>query len=188
MKNTIIGLFLFLSFSLFASDNLTKVEDFTLLDYNGKEYTLSSFAESKAVVLIFVSTRCPVSNAYNERMAGLYKNYSEKEVTFLGINSNKAEDVTEIKEHADENGLKFGILKDVENVIADKLSAKFTPEVFVIDRSREILYHGRIDDSRKEEDVERKDLEIALEEILAGKSVSNPETKAFGCSIKRVEK
>lgn len=169
-----------------AVADMKKIEGFTLKDYDGKDHALADYKDSKAIVLIFVSTQCPVSNAYNERMAAIYDAYKDTGVTFLGINSNKAEDVTEIKEHSAENKLAFPILKDVNNVIADKLSASFTPEVYVVNGDMDLLYHGRIDDSRRESEVKTKDLAAALDEILAGKKVTVSTTKAFGCTIKRV--
>jgi peroxiredoxin len=162
-----------------------KVENFKLKDYNGKEYQLTDFKKSKATVIMFIATQCPVSNGYNTRMAQLYTDYKDKGVTFLGINSNMQESVDEIKDHAKSNKLDFIILKDQNNVIADKFDASFTPEIYVLNGNSEILYHGRIDDSRRESDVKTKDLRAALDEILSGKKVSAPETKAFGCSIKR---
>ena len=163
-----------------------KIENFTLPDYNGKEHSLSDYKDSKAIVIIFVATECPVSNAYNSRMEDLYNEYSSKDIAFLGINSNKAESVEMIKEHAEENDLTFTILKDANNLVADEFDASFTPEVYVLNRNFEIQYHGRIDNSKNEDDVTTKDLENALNEILAGKEVTTKATKAFGCSIKRV--
>ena len=163
-----------------------KIENFTLPDYDGKEHSLSDYKDSKAIVIIFVATECPVSNAYNSRMEELFKEYSSKGISFLGINSNKAESVVDMKEHAEENGLTFTILKDKNNVIADEFDASVTPEVYVLNGDYEILYHGRIDNSKKESDVETQDLKNALNEILAGKDVTNKATKAFGCSIKKV--
>lgn len=179
-------LFLIILMSEVTSLASDKVENFKLKDYNGKEYQLSDFQNSKAIVIIFVATQCPVSNAYNSRMEKLYQEYKDKGVAFIGINSNKQESVEEIKEHAKKNNLNFVILKDVNNVIADKFKASVTPEVFVLNSDFEILYHGRIDDSRKEGEVKSEDLKNALNEILAGKKVSKTETKAFGCTIKRV--
>ncbi len=163
------------------------VENFTLKDYNGKEYSLFDFKDSKAIVIMFIATQCPVSNAYNQRMATLNKDYAGKAISFIGINSNKQEDAAEVKEHAEENGLDFIILKDPNNLIADIFEAKYTPEIFVLNSDLNIQYHGRIDDSRKESEVESKDLRVALDEILEGKEVSKSETKAFGCTIKRVD-
>jgi len=159
---------------------------FTLTDYAGNQHSLSDYTESKAIVIMFIATQCPVSNAYNSRMEKIYKDYKGKDVTFLGINSNKSEDVTEIKEHAKDNGLTFPILKDEKNIIADEFEASYTPEIYVLNNEFELLYHGRIDNSRRESEVNSTDLRNALDEILEGKKVSNPETKAFGCTIKRI--
>ena len=163
-----------------------KFEDFTLTDYEGNKHSLSDYTESKAIVIMFIATKCPVSNDYNSRMEKVYNDYNDKEVTFLGINSNKAEDVSEIGNHAKNNGLAFTILKDEKNIIADKFEASFTPEIYVLSNDFELLYHGRIDDSRRESEVSATDLRNALDEILSGKSVSKPETKAYACTIKRI--
>ena len=163
-----------------------KVSDFTLFDYEGNQHSLSDYTDSTAIVIIFIATQCPVSNAYNSRMESIFNEYSEKGIAFIGINSNKQEDVKEIAEHAEENNLTFTILKDEKNVIADKFAASFTPEVYILNKDFIFLYHGRIDDSRRESDVTTTDLKDALDEILAGQAVSNPETKAFGCTIKRI--
>lgn len=168
------------------NSTLETVDDFTLTDYNGKEHALSDYKDSKAIVILFVATECPISNAYNSRMESIFKEYSEKGIAFIGINSNKAESVDRMKEHAEENGLNFTILKDEKNIIADKFEASVTPEAYVLNSNFDILYHGRIDNSRNESEVISKDLENALEEILAGKEVSKKETKAFGCTIKRI--
>ena len=182
-----ITFILFLSVLACANNPPTdKIQNFTLPDYNGKMYSLSDYKNSQATVIIFVATECPVSNAYNSRMEDLFNEYSKQGISFLGINSNKAESVEMIKEHAVENGLTFTILKDKDNVIADVFEASFTPEVYILNGEYEILYHGRIDNSKNEADVITQDLKNALDEILAGKEVTNKATKAFGCSIKRV--
>jgi peroxiredoxin len=166
-----------------------KADNFTLNDYNGTSVSLSDYKNSKAIVLMFVATECPVSNAYNERYAKLYDDYKGKNVAVIGINSNKEEPANDVKEHAKENNLSFPILKDINNVIADKFDAQRTPEVYVLHPTTlEVLYHGRIDDSQRIANITSHDLRAALDEILAGKAVSTKETKAFGCSIKRVQK
>lgn len=169
----------------FASDPV-KIDNFKLKDYDGKEHSLSDFKDSKAIVIMFVATECPVSNAYNSRMEKIYKEYKDKGITFLGINSNKAESVSDIKSHANKNNLTFPILKDEKNIIADKFKASFTPEIYVLNSSFEVIYHGRIDDSQRENEIKSQDLKQALDEILSGKKVSQPKTKAFGCTIKRI--
>ena len=163
-----------------------KFENFTLTDYEGNNHSLSDYTESKVIVIMFIATKCPVSNDYNSRMEEIFNEYKDKEVSFLGINSNKSEDVSEIENHAKDNGLTFTILKDDKNIIADKFEASYTPEIYMLSNNFELLYHGRIDNSRRESVVSSSDLKNALDEILAGKEVSNPETKAFGCTIKRI--
>lgn len=187
LKTVLIIPVIFIGFGFINGlGDVESVKDFTLKDYLGNEHTLSDYKDSKAIVIIFVATRCPVSNAYNSRMEKLFEDYKDKDVAFLGINSNKTENVAEIKEHAEENNLNFTILKDEGNIIADMFEASHTPEAYVLNKNLSILYHGRIDDSQRESEITSKDLRKALDEILAGKEVSNPRTKAFGCSIKRI--
>ena len=164
-----------------------KISEFTLSDIYKKEHSLSDYKDSKAILILFIATQCPVSNAYNTRMVELYNQYHDKNIAILGINSNKQESLDECREHAEKHGFKFPVLKDEKNVIADMFEASVTPEAYVLNpESYEILYHGRIDDSRNEDNVESKDLAKALDEILAGKNVTVTKTKAFGCTIKRI--
>ena len=86
------------------------------------------------------------------------------------------------------NGLSFPILKDVDNIVADRYQASVTPEVYILGKDGKLLYHGRIDDSRREDQVTSSDLSNALNEILSDKEVTAQKTKAFGCTIKRVKK
>ena len=187
LKTILIILVIFIGLGfIYGLGNVESVKDFTLKDYLGNEHSLSDYKDSKAIVIIFVATRCPVSNAYNTRMEKLFEDYKDKDVALLGINSNKSESVAEIKEHAKEKNLNFTILKDEGNVIADMFEASHTPEAYILNKDLSILYHGRIDNSQRESEITSKDLRKALNEILAGKEVSNPQTKAFGCSIKRI--
>lgn len=185
MKQLFTALFFFIG--LVFAGTPEKIENFSLNNVSGTKVELSDFKDSKAIVLMFISTQCPVSNAYNERMVELYNDYKAKNVAVIGINSNKAESPENIKEHAEEHQFGFPILKDVNNIIADKLEAQFTPEIFVVNPATyEVLYHGRIDDSQRIAKVQSKDLRAALDEIVSGKPVTKKETKAFGCTIKRI--
>ncbi len=163
--------------------------DFTLpAAAGGKSVALKDLlSRSKAVAVIFVATKCPVSNAYNGRMAELANEYAAKGVAVVGINSNKTEPAAEVAAHAKEHGFSFPVVKDEGNKVADAYGASHTPEVFVISPKGDLLYHGRIDESQDDpKNVRSPDLRNALEAILAGRPVPAPETKAFGCSIKRV--
>jgi len=163
-----------------------KIADFELKDFTGKPRSLAGDMGSKGVVLIFVSTRCPVSNAYNERMVELAGKYQAKGFAFLGINANKAETPEEMADHAGKHDWNFPVLKDPGNKIADRFGASVTPEVFLVDSQGVLRYHGRIDDSQDPAGIEHRDLEAALDAILGGEKVPRTEAKAFGCSIKRV--
>jgi len=166
-----------------------KVEDFKLKDYNGKDHALSDYKDRKAVVLMFIATRCPVSNAYNERMAELDADYRGKGVQFIGINSNKQEPAEEVAKHAKEHGFKFPVLKDPDNVIADRFGAQVTPEIYVLDSEGVLRYHGYIDDDQhQKKEKPSQDLRAALDALLSGEPVHVERTKAFGCTIKRVTK
>ncbi len=163
--------------------------DFTLPSASdGKAVALKDLlAKSKAVAVVFVATKCPVSNAYNTRMTALGKEYAAKGIPLVGINSNKTEPAAEVKAHAEKHGFTFAVLKDEGNRIADAYGATKTPEVFAIDPKGNLIYHGRIDENQDDpQNVKSPDLRNALEAILSGRPVPTAETKAFGCTIKRV--
>jgi peroxiredoxin len=164
----------------------TMIEDFKLPDADGKEHALSSLKGKNGTVLIFIATKCPVSNGYNERMEKLAQEYSAKGVNVIGINSNSTEPAAEVKSHASEKHLTFTILKDDGNKIADRLGATRTPEAYLLDASGKLVYHGRIDNSQKIEAITSNDLREALDAMIAGKPIQKTTGAAFGCSIKRV--
>ena len=168
-----------------APASATKIAAFSLPDAAGKSVEVGNWDKSKATVILFVATQCPVSNAYNERMEKLAKDYSAKGVRFVGVNSNKQESSEEIASHSKEHGFTFPVLKDKGNVIADKLGAKVTPEIYVVNAKGELAYHGQIDNSQNESKVKERPAAAALDAILAGKSVKQSDVAAFGCSIKR---
>jgi peroxiredoxin len=160
--------------------------DFRLTTIDGKAFSLSSEAKGhKAVVLMFISTQCPYSNAYNGQMKDLASAYASRGVLFVGINSNKTEDSAAVGAHAKTNGHTFPIMKDSDNKVADLYDARRTPEVYVIDPGGKLRYHGRITEDH-ENPASSPDLKNALDSYLAGKPIARTETKAFGCTIKRV--
>jgi peroxiredoxin len=161
------------------------IDDFKLPDANGKEHSLNSLKGKNGTVFIFVATRCPVSNAYNERMEALAQDYKAKGISVVGINSNVTEPASEVKTHAADKRLTFTILKDEGNKIADRFGAAKTPEAYVLDANNKLVYHGRIDNAQNPANITANDLRDALDEVLAGKQVSKTGGLAFGCSIKR---
>lgn len=190
LKKPIIKLFLIMilvsSANVFAVGLGDKVHDFKLKDPDGKEYKLSdALSKSNYIVVMFWSVQCPFVQAYTDRINTLANEYSSKGITFWAVNANSTESMNEVKAHAREKGYPFPVLKDANNVVADMLGATRTPEVFLIDKDREIVYHGRIDDNREEDKVTTSDLRHALDDVLAGNDVTIKSTKSFGCSIKR---
>jgi peroxiredoxin len=160
--------------------------DFQLTTIDGKPFGLSSAAKDhKAVVLMWISTQCPYSNAYNAQMKDLANAFASKGVLFVGINSNKTEDAAAMAAHAKANGHTFPIVRDPNNKVADLYDARRTPEVYVIDPEGKLRYHGRITENH-EDPASSPGLKNALDSFLAGKPIARTETKAFGCTIKRV--
>ncbi len=163
----------------------SKVGDFSLQTVKGEPVQFSAL-KGPVTVVMFIATQCPVSNAYNQRMAALHNEYASRGVKFVAINSNRQENAAEVAEHARQH-FPFPVYKDERNVVADRFAASVTPETFVIDKTGTIVYHGSIDDSQELSRVKEKRLNGALDAVLAGKPVQTPQTKAFGCTIKRVK-
>ncbi|MDZ4711196.1 MAG: redoxin domain-containing protein [bacterium] len=162
-----------------------KVSDFTINNYDGSAYTLSN-SGANATVIIFLSTECPFVQPYTQRLINLTDEFGSKGVAIWGINSNNTEPTESVMSHATDKKYNFPVLKDNNNVVADLFGAARTPEVFVIDnKTMTLVYHGRIDDDKDATKVTSNDLQTALNEFVGGKEISNKETKAFGCTIKR---
>ncbi len=175
------------------NDNIAKIDErvkeWTLKDIEEKAQSLEKLAkDKKAVVLIFLATECPPMDDYVDRIVKLFKDYKEKNVQFVGIHSNKHEKIEDIKKYREKHKLKFPILKDPENVIADYFQARRTPEVFVIDSDLKLRYKGAIDDNRKT--PKKHYLTNILKLLLDGKVIPDKQkkTRAIGCTIKRVRK
>lgn len=174
-----------------ASSPLGKqIGEFTLRDYRGKEHSLAELSQSKLIVVAYLGCDCPLAKLYGPRLAELAKEFEPQGVAFLGINANQQDSNTEVAAYARIHGLEFPLLKDTGNQVADQMGAVRTPEVFVLDAERVVRYWGRIDDQYligvQRGQPMRRDLAIAVTELLAGEPVSVPETAAIGCHIGRV--
>ncbi len=173
-----------------------QISDFTLRDYRGHEHSLSDYQDSEVVVVVFLGTDCPLVKLYGSRLNEIAEEYASRNVTFLGINSNRQDTPTKVGAYARRHGVDFPILVDAGNVIADEFEAIRTPEVFILDAGRVVRYWGRIDDQYSfatgvgygRPNVTRHDLVEAVDELLAGSEVSVPVTVAKGCHIGRVPK
>ena len=167
-----------------------KAPDFNLKGVDGKLYTLDSFKDYKMLVVIISCNHCPYVVAYEDRMIEIQRDYLEKGVRFVAINPNN--EITHPEDsfanmivRAKKKGFNFPYLRDESQDIPKILGARYTPEVYLFDQDRRLRYHGRIDDNyQNPRAVQRHDLRDALDSILSGKQVQNPETTAIGCTIK----
>jgi peroxiredoxin len=166
------------------------IPQFDLKGIDGKNYSPDTYSDKNALVIIFSCNHCPYVQAYEDRIISIQKDYEERGVTVLAINSN---DDTQYEEDSFQNmikrsiekGFNFPYLRDEDQVIAKKFDASHTPEIFVFDNKRRLVYHGKIDDNWKDpEKVNSKYLRSALDEMLSGKEISVPETYSIGCTIK----
>ncbi|MFQ5980157.1 MAG: thioredoxin family protein [Candidatus Heimdallarchaeota archaeon] len=164
--------------------------NFSLPGVDGSEYSLESFANKKILVIIFSCNHCPYVRAYEDRMVALQRDYVTKGVALVAINSNETKNYpTDSFEHmverAEEKGFNFPYLRDETQAIADAYGAERTPHLFVFDESRALRYIGAIDDNWKEPKKARIHyLRDALDALLEGRAIAEPETYAIGCTIK----
>jgi hypothetical protein len=142
---------------------------------------------TKATVLLFVTTDCPISNRYAPEVARLFESFAPKGVSFWLIYPNPAESPQAIRDHLVSFGYPMRALRDPAHALAKLVHATVTPEAVVVAGER-VVYRGRIDDRYVELGVQRpaptrRDLEDALTAVLAGKAVPLPTTPAVGCVI-----
>lgn len=162
------------------------IDSFTLTDTTGKAQSLDSLKGKNGAVVVFLSAQCPVVRGYHERINQIAADYQAKGINFIGVNSNVSESLDWVKSNIVEYGYKFPVLIDKGNVLADKLGATVTPEVYYLDAKNVLLYHGAIDNDRSGRNVSESYLRTAFDASLSGKKVERPTANAFGCSIKRV--
>ena len=169
----------------------TRIGDFTLRQAaSGTKWSLIENArDARAVVVVFLGTECPVSNAYVPILAALHRLYSPKGVVFVGINSNQQDDAAAVAKHAKEYALPFPVLKDGGATVADRLRAERVPEAFVLDGNRTVRYRGRIDDQFgkgiKRPKAGHNELRDAIDAVLSAKTVAHAVTEVAGCPISR---
>ncbi len=167
----------------------TKISPFRLKDTTGKAWSLDDRKDAKAIVVVFLGTQCPINNAYVPRLAELQTAYAGKGVEFVAINANQHDSPDAIAEHVAQFRIPFPVLRDEKHLAADRFGAERTPEAFVLDAQCTVRYRGRIDDQFgigfQRRQPTRRDLAEALDEVLAGKAVSQPKTVVAGCIIGR---
>jgi peroxiredoxin len=168
----------------------TVISDFHLPDHLGKEHTLSEFADHDLVVVAFLGTQCPLAKLYAGRLQSIADSYAQKGVAVVAVMSNAQDSLAKIAAFVREHKLSYPVLKDRRNEVADLFAADRTPQVYLLDRQRAVRYQGRVDDQYlvgiARDKSTREDLRSAIDELLAGKSVSVPKTDLLGCIIGRV--
>jgi peroxiredoxin len=161
------------------------IDNLQLPDASGTSRTLRSYS-GKVVVFVFWSYKCPVALAYNDRIEALRKKYAGRGVEVFGVSSGANESPSEIRANLDNLNITMPVLLDSEGKLAEQLGATHTPGVFILDRSGVLRYRGALDNNKKVGDNERQAYaEDAIDAVLGGRAVAVPETRPFGCTIRR---
>jgi len=166
-----------------------KIESFTLQDHRGAKHSLGAAGKQRATVIVMLGAECPLVKLYGPRLAELAGQHASQKVAFIGIDSNRQDSLTDIATYVRDSGIKFPVLKDPGNVVADQLGAVRTPEVFLLDENNVVRYWGRIDDRYgvgfAREKPTQQYLEQAINQLLAGKPIEKDRVDSVGCFIGR---
>jgi peroxiredoxin len=165
------------------------VPDFALPDCQGTVRKMSDWRDRELIVVVFLGVDCPLARLYAGRLEELASTFGPRGVAFVGIDSNRHDSIEAIERFGRDHRVSFPLLKDADATAADCFGATRTPEVFVLDRERVVRYRGRIDDQYSVEgrrgEPTRRDLAVAVEELLAGRRVEKSATPTSGCLIDR---
>lgn len=169
----------------------TLAPDFRLPDTNGKLVGLTDFADASALLVMFICNHCPYVKHIRAGIAKLARDYQKRDLAVVAINANDAASYPEdspakMREEARANGYTFPYLYDESQAVAKAYGAACTPDFFLFDRSRRLVYRGQFDDSRPGNGVPvtGNDLRAALDAVLAGLPVSTKQKPSVGCNIK----
>jgi peroxiredoxin len=170
----------------------TTAPDFTLPDVvSGETKALTDLANSKALLVMFICRHCPFVKHVEQELARLGRDYANKDVAIVAISANDAaehpDDAPEsLKEMAEQLGFGFPFLYDENQSVAKAYSAACTPDFFLFDQSRRLVYRGQLDDSRPESGipVTGKDLRAAIDAVLNDQVVNSDQRASIGCNIK----
>jgi peroxiredoxin len=167
----------------------TDAPSFDLPGVDGSNHRLDDYADAAVLILIQSCNHCPYVQAWERRMKAIQADYAERGVRLVAISSNDAQRYPDdsfeaMQRRAREQEFNFDYLYDESQDIARALGSERTPEVFVFDRDRRLVYHGAIDDSRDEDAVQRNYLREAIEAALRGIDPPEAETPPVGCSVK----
>ena len=169
----------------------TTAPDFKLPDTNGKTVSLAEFQDKPALLVLFICNHCPYVKHIRAGLAQLARDYLPRGAAIVGINSNDVENYPEdsparMKEEVKAAGYLFPYLYDESQAVAKAYRAACTPDIYLFDKNRKLVYRGQLDDSRPGNGipVTGKDLRAALDAALAGKPISPNQKASMGCNIK----
>ncbi|HUA38444.1 MAG TPA: thioredoxin family protein [Candidatus Sulfopaludibacter sp.] len=169
----------------------TTAPDFKLPDTNGKTIALADFKGKTALLVLFICNHCPYVKHIRTGLAQLARDYLPRGVALVGINSNDVANYPEdspanMKEEVKSAGYTFPYLYDESQAVAKAYRAACTPDIYLFDKNRGLVYRGQFDDSRPGNGVPvtGKDLRAALDAVLAGKPVLPNQKASMGCNIK----
>lgn len=155
---------------------------------DGKTHSLADLKDKPVVVVVFTCNSCPYAVDYEDRLIAFAKKYAgpKDRVALVAINANLIPDDSpeKMKQRAEEKGFNFPYLFDEKQEVARGFGATFTPEFFVLDAERKIVYMGAMDDNSDPEKVEHHYLEEAVQAVLRGQKPATAETPAVGCLIR----
>jgi peroxiredoxin len=167
-----------------------KAPDFTLQNYDAKEYKLSDY-KGKIVVLEWFNYECPFVKYHYEKastMKDLAAKYKDKNVVWLAINSTSHLEAAKNKEFAEKHAVLYPILDDSSGKVGHEYNATNTPNLFIIDAEGNIVYSGAIDNAPLGKAPEGAAyvnyVDKALDELTTGKPVTTAQTKPYGCTVK----
>ena len=166
--------------------------DFHLKDVvSGKTVSRDDAAKQQALLVLFICRHCPYVQHVKPGLAKLGREYQGKPLAIVAISANDPvgypDDAPDrLKEMAQEAGFTFPVLFDETQEVAKAYGARHTPEYYLFDAKRQLVYHGQFDDSRPGNDkpLTGADLRAAIDAVLAGQPVSPNQKPSFGCSIK----
>jgi peroxiredoxin len=169
----------------------TKAPDFSLVNVDGRTVSLNDFADAPALLVIFMCNHCPFVKHLAAALAQLAPVYMARQVAIVGINSNDAasypaDSPEQMVREAEERGYQFPYLYDETQEVAKAYRAACTPDFFLFDGERRLVYRGQFDDSRPDSGIPitGRDLRAALDAVLAGKKPSPEQRPSIGCNIK----
>lgn len=151
---------------------------------DGKKYSTTDFKNKDFLLIAMICNECAVSQAYEHRLIAFTKKYGDK-IAVVGINVDEGEDesLAKMKEHAKNEAFNFVYLRDESQRIGRALGAFVTPQFFLMNKARKIVYTGAFDDHIDERKVKEKYLESAVEALLKGEKPAKAETRPEGCTV-----